>query len=424
MTLSTAAELKDYLFGLTLHGIKLGLHNIAHLLEQAGNPQAAYPAVHVAGTNGKGSVLAFLHAMFRAADYSTARFTSPHLIDLNERILVNENPVTDAALHGQIAYFKTIADTMDPPPTFFEMTTAMAFRAFSEYPIDVALVEVGMGGRFDATNVINPVATAVTNIDLEHTEYLGNTLEAIAFEKAGIFKPGVPAVIGAMQDGPARVVANRATEVDAPATRAGVDFQCNLDESGFQYSGTRWNIDGARLGLPGPYQPGNAAVACALAESLAEQFPRFTKEAVVAGLADARWPCRMENVLKDPRVIIDVAHNVAGMRALVRGVDRCVAVVAIASDKDAERMLQTLGGAAERIILTRFDGRRAMPLEALAAAADGLPAETAPDLSAAIERGLALASDTLPLVITGSIYTAGEARKILIDRYNAPGLRF
>ncbi|MDX9971847.1 MAG: Mur ligase family protein, partial [FCB group bacterium] len=171
---------REYLFSLERHGIKLGLENITHLLEAANRPERAYPTIHVAGTNGKGSVVAMLDSILRAAGLRTGRFTSPHLIHLNERVLIDRQPIDDEELDDHLAVFRAVAEKMPFSPTFFEVITAAAFRAFAHRNVDVALIEVGMGGRFDSTNVITPLVSAVTSIALEHTRYLGNTLEEIA----------------------------------------------------------------------------------------------------------------------------------------------------------------------------------------------------------------------------------------------------
>ncbi len=419
----------DYLYSLELHGIKLGLQNITTLLAAAGDPHLKYPTIHVAGTNGKGSVVAMLDAMFRAAGYRTGRFTSPHLISVRERFLVNCEPIADEALDRHIERFRNIAESSGITPTFFELCTAVAFQEFAEQRVEAGIIEVGMGGRFDSTNVVAPAVAVITNIALEHTKYLGDTLELIAFEKAGIIKPKTPLVCGETHDGPRDVILARALELAAPVRLAGRDFQASAaagESHALRYRGQAWSFDVAPLGLPGPYQVENAALAVAAAEWLREPFPKLDADAVVAGLRHSKWPCRLERVLDRPETIIDVAHNAAGAEALARALAApCVMVVAVAGDKDARRMLAVLSGRAERLILSQFDGARAMPVDELAAAAPDSPRELIPDLEEAIAHGLRQATKAnLPLVITGSLFTAGQARRILIDRYGAPPLRF
>ncbi len=420
----------EYLYSLELHGIKLGLDNIHNLLSEARDPQHAYPTVHIGGTNGKGSVVAMLDAMLRAAGYRTGRFTSPHLCSVRERFLIDGEAIGAEALDGHIEFFRAIADRMEQSPTFFELNTAVAFRQFAEEQVDIALIEVGMGGRFDSTNVIVPEVTGITNIALEHTKYLGDTLEAIAFEKAGILKPGVPAVVGETAPGPLGVIVARAEEVGSPTSLLGRDFQYRLEGSAFSqsfgYTSESMRIEDCPMALPGGYQAMNAAVAVRLAEQLQPRFSALTQEAIVSGLNTARWPCRLETVLDSPKVILDVAHNAAGARELARALDTpCVLVLAIANDKDAGRIIEILSAKASTLILTTFTGARALSVDDLCARAGAFPYERRETPVEAIELGVQLATEqNIPLVIAGSVFMAGEARTILIDYYGAPELKF
>lgn len=425
-----AAELtpREYLFGLLMHGIKLGLENIRYLLAAAANPQDRYPTVHVAGTNGKGSVVAFLNALFRAAGYRVGRFTSPHLIDLVERFQIDGVPISSEVLDASIQYFRNIADTMPRQPTFFELNTAVAFWHFDRAHVDAALLEVGMGGRFDSTNVITPLVTAITSIDLEHTQYLGDSLEKIAAEKAGIIKRDVPVVIGETKPGPLEVILARARELGSPADVIGRDFRFALSGRKlapvFSYESDGLRLDSVSLPLLGRYQGANAAVAVRMAERLRPTFPRLDESAIVQGLTAARWPCRLEKVLERPPVIVDATHTPAGARYLSEVFDACTIVLALSSDKDARGILDALAPIARRLILTGFEGKRAMPLETLRAAASHLPHETADTMGEAIARAMPHATDACPVLITGSVFAAGEARRILIESYGAPPLAF
>lgn len=421
-------DTRDFLYGLERFGIKLGLDNIRALLASLGNPHLRLPAVHVAGTNGKGSVLAMLDAMLRAAGYDTGRFTSPHLLHANERFLHNGRPIDDAQLDALVERIRPAVLELEPSPTFFEAVTAIALDWFADLRVDCALVEVGMGGRFDSTNVIEPIATAITNIDLEHTQFLGDTLEKIAFEKAGIIKPGVPVIVSETRPGPRAVILDRARELQAPALLLDRDFSFSAEGDAFDLrfacDGPGGPIGPVRLGLAGRYQGPNAAVATALAATLRPRFPRLTPDAVAQGLRDARWPCRLERVLERPLVIIDVAHNHAGAAKLAAELPRCLVVMAVSSDKAAGEMIAALAPIAERFILTRFDNPRSLAVSDLANAAGAHPHDTAPDLESALARAFDLSGRETPIVVTGSIFTAGEARDILIRRYNAPPLLF
>jgi dihydrofolate synthase/folylpolyglutamate synthase len=431
----------EYLLSLAHHGIKLGLDNISHLLREAGDPHLSYPTVHVAGTNGKGSVVAMLHAMLRAAGYRVGRFTSPHLMDLRERFVVDGEQISPEALAENTTYFREIMEGMDASPTFFEVTAAIAFRWFQQEQVDVALIEVGLGGRLDATNVVQPVASVITSIDLEHTEYLGDTLAAIAGEKAGILKEGVPGVIGECRAEPLGAIEATAQALGVPlrvicnqdfapgsssrqsSTRSRANFAYAISgppwQQRFNYQGTRFTLHNVQLSLAGAYQGQNAAVAVATAETIATHFPNLNSHAVVQGLGRARWPGRLERVLDSPPVIIDVAHNVAGARQLAASVQRAIVLLGVASDKNAGEMIAQLAPVAERLILTEFEGERALPVAALAAAAGQHAHVVEPNLRQAITRGMQAAWQECPLIITGSIYLAGQARELLMKEYGA-----
>jgi dihydrofolate synthase/folylpolyglutamate synthase len=428
MTPADSASQRAYLDTLAMHGIKLGLDNIQALLAAADHPQASYPTVHVAGTNGKGSTLALLQAMLCAAGYRTGRFTSPHLLDVTERFQIDGVSIPESALAENIAFFREAAQALPHPPTFFELNTAVAFRYFAQQQVDIALIETGMGGRLDSTNVLTPVVTAVTNIDLEHTAYLGDTLAAIAGEKAGIFKPGVPAVTAETQPEALDVIRHRAALLHCPLEELGRDFSFTLHgppwDQRITYNSAGLSLHEAPLGLAGRYQGANAAVALALAERLAPRFPRLDNAALLQGLATAHWPGRLERVLDDPPVIIDVAHNVAGARQLTGIFNTAVIIMAVAADKDAAGMIALLAPMAEPLILTTFHGTRALSVDALSAAAAHHPHRTAPSLREAIAMAWPLATAARPLLITGSIFAAGEARQILMDEYGAPPLQF
>lgn len=419
----------DYLFSLELHGIKLGLANISTLLEESGHPELSCPVVHVAGTNGKGSVLAMLDAALQAAGYRTGRFTSPHLCDVRERFLVDGEMISHEHLHAHIDFFRGLAAKKDIPVTFFEMNTAIAFRHFAEAHIDISLIEVGMGGRFDSTNVVAPAVTGITNISLEHTQYLGDTVSAIAREKAGIVKARVPLVL-TVEDAEARdVICKHAQEVGAPVLALDEDFRFSTNltpnETLFSFESEQWSLGPISLGLPGAFQGVNAAMTVALAQELGHAFPRLDAKAVSQGLEHAVWPGRFEQILDDPPVIVDAAHNPAGAAVLRKALGRpCVLILTAAADKDVAQMIRELAPVAEPMILTQFAGGRALPVEMLRGHVVSNTCLTAPNLAKAIEIGLKYASAERPLVVAGSLYAAGEARTILTENYGAPPLSF
>lgn len=419
---------RQYLFALEQYGIKLGLEKSRYLLEYAGQPQQYYPCAHIAGTNGKGSVAAFLDAMGRAAGYTVGRFTSPHLIDISERFLVNGEPIPPDALDEQIEFFRQAAETMKTPPTFFEMNTAIAFRWFQQCAVDLAVIEVGMGGRFDSTNVIRPAVAAITNIGLEHTKYLGETLEAIAFEKAGILKENVPLVLAETEPSPLKVILDQAHALYCPVRLLHREFTFSVTgppgERLFQYGSLARALPPVKLALSGGYQGRNAALAAAAAEVIMPQFPNLNAATLVAGLASARWPCRLETVMQHPRVVIDAAHNPEGARVLARALEPGITILAVSADKDAPGIINALGPVTRTFVISQFSGPRAMPADTLAGIAQNYPTRLTHSLDEALDLALNLAGDKEPVLVAGSIYAAGEARVLLTQKYGVPPITF
>lgn len=431
---------RAYLFHLEQHGIKLGLDNIRHLLGAAcvsgKEPQNTFPSIHLAGTNGKGSVAALIDTMAQCAGYQIGRFTSPHLLDVTERFLINGKPIPEHELDEHILFFQKIADTMPVPPTFFELTTAIAMRWFAQNQIDLGIIEVGMGGRLDSTNIISPVATAIISIGLDHTQYLGETVEKIAFEKAGICKPQVPLVLTERADAPTRVILEHAATLEVPVHQLGRDFAYTVSGTSFSqqfsYESATLKIETTPLALNGRHQGLNAAAAVTLANLVHPILPRISPTAIRQGLRQAHWPCRMERVSETPPILLDVAHNPAGAAALAQTIetefDRCIVIFAASSDKDVVEMFRILAPLTSQFILTRYSGDRAMTLSALAdalksARPDHVPV-LLPDLSEALAYGMKQATETSPLLITGSIFMVGEAREWLIRNHHAPELCF
>ena len=348
---------EDYLHSLQRFGVKLGLQNVDAVLAACGDPQRRFPSIHVAGTNGKGSVCAMLASILRADGRRVGLYTSPHLADVRERIRIDGRTIADAdfdRLLGRIR--KTIdrllaAGRLEAHPTYFEVLTILAFLHFAERKVDIAVLEVGMGGRFDATNVVTPLVSVITSISLDHREYLGRSLAAIAFEKAGIIKPGVPVVNGAEGRAAGAVIRRRARERGAPLVSAfgrdGALFAART-AAGFRF---RYEFCGEsfafRLKLPGVHQGENAAVAVAAARTLGCVDRPLERRTILAGLAAAEWPGRLEAVGRRPLVLLDGAHNEDGARALaayvrdfVRG--PLVLVFAMLKDKAVRRAADLL----------------------------------------------------------------------------------
>jgi dihydrofolate synthase / folylpolyglutamate synthase len=421
------SQLLDRLFALETFGIKLGLDNITTLCEALGHPERSFTSLHVAGTNGKGSVTAMAHAALRAAGVPTGRYTSPHLADLNERFVIDDRPVETAALEAVVDYVLACADrlratgVLPVQPTFFEATTAVAFELFRRAKIEVGVIEVGLGGRFDATNVISPVAGAITTIDFDHQQHLGHTLEAIAFEKAGIIKPGMAIVLGALVREARDVIARVAGERGATLVESAVDSRCTAEMIGGRSRVTietpQTTYGPVTLGLRGAHQAQNAVVAVRLLESAAERGVRISRAAIEQGLADALWPARLELIQLDEghQVLLDAAHNPEGARALAAYLqqwhpERPPLVIGVMRDKNVQDIIGTLLPHVSSVIATAAPTPRAIPADDLARhlrAAGATDVLAEPDAERAIDLALKLA----PLVlVAGSIFLAGAVR--------------
>lgn len=403
-------------------GMALGLDRLRAVLATLGDPHVGLPAVHVAGSNGKGSVCAMVESIARHAGLRTGLYTSPHLCRIAERIRVDGEPVDDATLEAALARVLSAG----PDLTFFELLTAAAFLVFREAKVDVAVIEVGLGGRLDATNVLDaPLATAVTSIALEHTALLGDTLGAIGREKAGIVKRGAPLVLGLLDAEADAAIASEAAARDAgPITRVGRDVHVTWRADGevsiARAAGRGADAITTRLGLRGPHQAENAATACALAFAIAPRFPGLER-AIARGLEAATWPGRLERLDHGGvRVVLDCAHNAHGARALVAALGsgpdaldpaRTTLVFGALADKAWAEMLALVAPLAERRIYAPPKGRVAAAPEELAALAPGERADDGPE---AVERALAASRAGDTVLVTGSIYLVGEVRGALL----------
>ena len=425
----------DYLLSFQKFGIKLGLENSAHLLERLGNPHHKFPAIHVAGTNGKGSVVAFIHSALVAMGYRTGRFTSPHLIDFSERIVVNNDPIKDSQLDKLIEQLRPAVEAMknDPlygHPTFFEAVTAMAFLHFAQENIDFAVVEVGMGGRYDSTNVVRPCVTVINNVHIEHRDYLGDTLGEIAVEKAGIIKPGVE-LVSAEQEAEAReVIDARVGECKAKAYFLSSDFQFDVRSDVFpkqriDFAGP-WNtLEDVEINLPGNFQARNAAVALMTLEVLQKKGIAARDEAALRkGMAGARWPARLEKLEDSPLIILDSAHNPAAMAALAESMlelfpnRRIVSVVGMLKDKDVSASLRNLRKLGDTIVVSQPKYERALSSTELADEAASIfnNVRCEQSIAHAIERALAMVKREDMILITGSLFNVAEVKAFMAQR--------
>jgi dihydrofolate synthase/folylpolyglutamate synthase len=392
-----------YSLGNEIKTAKLGLERIRTVLRALGDPQRSFRSAHVAGTNGKGSTCAMIDAGLRAAGVRTGLFTSPHLIEPTERIQIDGIPVSQAQFQRAFEVVHETAEKLDLDchPTYFETVTAMGFWLFRELGVDTAVIETGLGGRLDATNVVEPVLTVITAIDFDHEAYLGHTIEAIAGEKAGILKPGVPAVFARQRPEARAVLEARAKELGVRVVRA-EEFE--IRDLEIDARGSRFN--GLRCPLAGEHQVENAVTAVLALRELGVD---------PEGIAETRWPGRLEFVAPNPDVILDGAHNPAGARALARYLIRFYSgqkiwmIYGAMRDKAIEEVAEILFPIAGELIFTAPDSARAIRPEALAELAGR--GRCAKNLDAAMELVNAEVAAEDVVVITGSLFLIGEARR-------------
>ena len=407
----------ERLFALEQFGIKLGLDNIRALVEALRHPERAYRSVHIAGTNGKGSVAAMVERGLRAAGLRTGRYTSPHLDRVEERVAIDGAPIDRETFEAVTGHVLDAADRLQAsgvlkaPPTFFEVSTAVAFEIFKRCQVQAAIIEVGLGGRFDATNVLTPDITAITSIAMDHERHLGHTLSEIAFEKAGIAKRGIPLVVGRLPGEAAARIAAVAAEVGAVI----VDARSTTTDPTYPP---------LTLSLAGRHQFENAAVAIAILEQWSRTVSHVPTDAIVKGLTDCQWPGRLE-WLRLPgggEILIDAAHNPAGAGALASYLadtrnTKLPIVFAAMRDKDLAGMIAALAPAASEFIATTVPHARARPADEMAAAiaACGVTVPVTP--AAPPDAAVALGLQRSPRVVAaGSIYMIGPLRARLIEQ--------
>ncbi|CAN5269242.1 folylpolyglutamate synthase/dihydrofolate synthase family protein [soil metagenome] len=403
------------LFARTGTSAKLGLERTKSLLAQLGNPERRFPVFHVAGTNGKGSVVAMLYALLRSKGFSVGRYTSPHLIDFRERIVVDDDQIGAQEVLGFLRKWEAESERLGA--TFFEITTVLAFDHFARRGVDVAVIETGMGGRLDATNVITPLVSGLTSVAIDHTEYLGNSLVAIAREKAGIFKPGVPALIGRLDPEAEQEIRRRAEEIGAPLLGAASLYpvggvRVTADGTDVEF-GTAGFSERVRVGLVGRPQGANMAIALAMLHAAGDPYKVSFGEAREV-LPAVRLPGRFQRIGK---FVVDVAHNLEAMRALrdtLEAVDLprpLVAVVGIMRDKEWLEMLHALAPAVDKLVVScpaSAPTDRLWDLDELQQRWRGEsgPISVIPRLPTALA---ASATSEGTVLVCGSFYTVGEA---------------
>lgn len=419
--------------------IEPSLDRISHLMTLLGDPQLAYPVIHVTGTNGKTSTSRMIESLLREMGLNTGLVTSPHLHHITERIRFNGEPIGAEKFvetYDEIEPFLALVDTESlasggPAMSYFEVVTGMAFAAFADAPVDVAIVEVGMGGTWDATNVVQPIVSVVTPIGLDHADYLGDTIEAVATEKSGIIKNGSVAVLAPQVPSVAQILLARAVEVDATVARQGVEF--SVRDRALAIGGQVLTLEGLTgtyeqvlLPLFGDHQAANASLALAAVEAFFGGSNQLNEDSVRRGFGNATSPGRLEVVKRSPTVIVDAAHNPHGANVLAHALqesftfDHIIGVISVMADKDVQGVLEALEPVMQEVVVTWNGSPRAMQVQEIKELAEQVfgaeRVHTSPNLSAAIDKGIELADGAgtagVGVVITGSVVTAAKGRAL------------
>jgi len=413
----------NYLYNLQRFGIKLGLDNITELLSGLGNPHDRLKCIHVGGSNGKGSVCAYIASILRTQGYKVGLYTSPHLVEFTERIRIDGADISKNDVVRLTNKIKPIIESMaseskTKQPTFFEVTTAMALMHFALNNVDFAVLEVGLGGRLDATNVVKPIVSVITRIAHEHTEHLGKDLERIAWEKAGIIKDKVPVVTSELKY--QKAIRDVAKNKNADLITVGRDLKyarmsSTLEYQSFSVSSKKRRYE-LKTRLLGGYQIENAATAIAAVDVLKDNGVAISTKAIKNGMLNAEWPGRFQIVKTQPLVILDCAHNPDGARALAKSIrelksKRVILAIGMLKDKDPQGVAKFLGPLADRVMITMPDTPRACKPEALERAFEDYADEIMiiKEVGSAIDHALTSSKREDTICITGSIYTVGEA---------------
>jgi len=417
------------LYSLRRYGIILGLDVIGNILKGVGNPQNNFNTIHVAGTNGKGSIASALSTILHKAGYKVGLYTSPHLVRFNERICINNRPVSDDDV---VASYNAVKDVhySSREPTFFEFNTAMAFYEFGRHNVEWAVIETGMGGRLDATNIITPALSIITNISLEHKLYLGNTISEITREKGGIIKKGVPVVTGVTQKNAISVLTSIAKKQSAPFYRFRDAFRVRRNRNtSFNYFGIDHVWRHIQTGLIGNHQINNAALVLAACELLIRNNLNLSLKNIKDGLEQNRWPGRLEMVSSSPQILLDGAHNFIAARHLARYLsenlsDRDITlIIGILDDKPYKAILKDLLPLCRKVILTRPKIDRALSPERLYPTAQKIISDIhiVPDVDKAIIYAIENTSPKDIICIAGSLYVVGEAKELFERRADLLG---
>lgn len=425
----------DYLHDLCKFGINLGLERVTNLLNFLGNPHQKIKTIHIAGTNGKGSTTAILASILKTAGYRVGVYTSPHLHSYTERIGINGVNIAPKEFADQMEHIKDliprVCQKVGESPTEFEVLTALAFTYFAQQEVDIAVIEVGMGGRLDSTNVINPEIAVITSISNDHSNHLGPDLVDIAGEKAGVIKPKTPVVISKQQEPVAKVLLEKANKQDAPVYWL---KDTSYEQVSFDKEGQRFNLQTAskkyeQLYLPllGDHQIENAVAALMVIELLQKiGWPKLNREAVEQGLAKVVWPGRLEYLDYNPPILLDGAHNPLGAQALARSIEKyfdykkLIMVLGILDDKDRREMLKYLAPLADILFITKPPNPRAVDWQSLTKLAKEYTQDVRiqEDFHQAITEAVKLADSTDLVCITGSLYLLGESRQYVLNTFS------
>ena len=409
----------NYLNSLGLHKVKPGLERINKILGSLDNPQDKVPGIIIAGTNGKGSVASAIASILVAQGYKVGLYTSPHLIDITERITINGIEIRSSDLSAVLLEIKKISENvLEEVPSYFEVITAAAYLYFSRKKVDFNVLEVGLGGRWDATNVITPVISVITNISRDHSEYLGETITEIAAEKACIIKPSVPVITGAKNEA-LEVIKEEARRNKSEIFIEEADFHSTGDDTNrFSYIGINWNIEDLKSNLIGTYQIRNLCVAIATIETMSSKNNiRIDEESIRGGLLHINWRGRFETTREEPPLILDGAHNPGAARELVRSISdkypntKFTFLIAMLDDKNHEEFLQYISEVAEKILITRAPSERSSGTEVLADAAKKYidNVRVIEDYKTAYELVL---NSSEPTCVTGSIFLIGAIKNL------------
>ncbi len=412
----TYKQALKYLYSLQKYGVKFGLSKTSNIMKKMGDPQKGQKYIHIAGTNGKGSVAAMVESVLMRSGYKVGFYSSPHLVRFTERFRINRKEISRKKVIELTEEIKGIISP-DHPPTYFEVTTAMAFAYFARKNVDIAIMEVGMGGRLDATNIIKPVVSAITNISLEHQFFLGSTLLEIAGEKAGIIKRGVDTITAATQPEVIRLFRDICSERRAPFFKVGKDVRYRRAGSGFNYYGIKRRMREIHPTLTGEFQYRNSSLAIGILELLEKKGYKFTEDDIRTGVEETTWPGRIQVVSNKPLLVVDGAHNPGAAKVLAKTVkknftyDRLILVLGVMKDKDIKSIIGALITLADYVICSSPEYfRSAAPEDLYEIVSDqGIKAEIIRALPKAINRAKKIAEKSDMILVTGSLFTVGEA---------------